>query len=414
MTGNLKNLFFKHREYIYIILIAITFMAYVLSYALLSISTFLFVLFFFSDTRTSLKLKWYKIKSNKMVLLFVLYFVCQCIGLSYSENIDYGLKRVNTVLPTLFLPAIMYAEYLNKNVFYNVLRFLRFYVVLIFTIFLIIHVFIDGRTLHVFALYVLTDKLGISQFYMVFIFIIPLISTLNELINKKNLIVSILYLACLLFFVFLFSNKTSILMLLLIFSIKIINHFKNRTRLFKMSVFLVIPMLLALLVYNTTGIKHKFDIMLKSTDFNIEIIKTKNKVTYTKNTLEHRLLINYLSIKEIVNNFPFGTGTGDYQDVLNKNYEEIHFKLGIKEKFNNHNQYISEALKTGVLGGIVFITLLFCLFKSVGLRNQFYYIILLLFTIGCFFESYLDRQHGVIIFSFMIPLFYVYENQIKE
>ncbi|WP_417238538.1 O-antigen ligase family protein [Bizionia sp.] len=414
MTGNLKNLFFKHREYIYIILIAITFMAYVLSYALLSISTFLFVLFFFSDTRTSLKLKWYKIKSNKMVLLFVLYFVCQCIGLSYSENIDYGLKRINTLLPILFLPAIIYTEYLNKSVFRKLLKFIRLYVIVVFTIFLSIHVFIDQLSLHVFALFVLTEKLGISQFYMVFIFVIPIIFSLDELIARKNVILNIFYIICLLFFVFLFSNKTSILMLVLVFSIKLIDHFKNEKLLFKLFIFFVTPMLLALLVYNTTGIKHKFNIMLKSTDFNIEIIKTKNKVTYTKNTLEHRLLINYLSLEEIINHFPFGTGTGDYQDVLNNSYQEVYFKLGIKEKFNNHNQYISEALKTGILGFSIFIILLYCLFKSVNLKNQYYFIILLFFTIGCFFESYLDRQHGVIIFSFMIPLFYVYENQIRE
>jgi len=135
MTGNLKNLFFKHREYIYIMLIAITFMAYVLSYALLSITTFLFVLFFFSDTRTNLKLKWQNIKSNKIVFLFLLFFVCQCVGLSYSENIDYGLKRLNTLLPILFLPAIIYTEYLNKSVFRKLLKFIRLYVIVVFTIF---------------------------------------------------------------------------------------------------------------------------------------------------------------------------------------------------------------------------------------------------------------------------------------
>lgn len=412
MTKDLKNYFFKHRTNIYIILISIVLAAYAVSYALLSISTFLLILFFFLDTHDNLKIKWQKVRSNKIILLYVLYFVTQCIGLVYSENIEYGLRRVNTTLPTLFLPAIIYTEPLNKDLFYKVLKLLKLYILLVFSVFLFIHLAIDGRSLNVFALYMLNEKLGISQFYMLFVLIIPLIFTLNEMIKKQDLLYNAICLVALLFYVFLLSNKTAVFMMMLIFLIKFIDHYKNKSLYFKLGILVVTPLIFGLLAYNTVGVKQKFDVLLKSTDFDIEIIKTKNKVTYTKNTLEHRILINYLSFEELSKNLPFGVGTGDYQDVLNQRYNDVHFKLGMKQQFNNHNQYISEALKTGILGISIFTVLLIYLFKAAIHKNNYYFVVLLLFSLGCFFESYLDRQHGVIIFSFIIPLLYVYENQI--
>ena len=177
-----------------------------------------------------------------------------------------------------------------------------------------------------------------------------------------------------------------------------------------MNILAFVTLLLVVLAYNTTGISQKLDVLTKTTDFDIEIIKTKNKVTFTNNTLEHRILINYLALNEIANSFPLGVGIGDYQDVLNKNYQKIRFKSAMKQGYNNHNQYVSEFLKTGLLGGCIFLILLFYLFKSSNINNEYYLILLLLFSVGCFFESYLDRQHGVFIFSFFIPLFYKYDE----
>lgn len=400
-----KVFFSTHRKQIYGAIIVLLLSAYMVSFALMSITTFVLLLFFFLDSKANLKLKWQHIKSNKIIVLYMLYFICQCIGLIYSSNIGYGLKRVNTLLPILFLPSIVYTEKIDKVFFYKGIEFLRWFVVLVFSGFLIIHVFVEERGLNIFSLLVLKEKLGISQFYMVFILIIPILFTLNELLKNQRQLLNGFLLVLLLFFVLLLSNKTAVLMMFFLFTIKLINVIRGKSLFFKASVFVFIPILLGMLVYNTQGVKQKFEVLLKTTDFDIEVIKTKNKVTYTKNTLEHRMLINYLSAEVILKKFPFGVGTGDYQDVLNKKYQDVHFKLGIKEMFNSHNQYISEFLKTGILGGVMFITLLVYLFKSAEIKNQYYFVLLLLFSIGCCFESYLDRQHGVVIFAFILPLF---------
>jgi hypothetical protein len=150
---------------------------------------------------------------------------------------------------------------------------------------------------------------------------------------------------------------------------------------------------------------------VETTDFDMETIITKNKVTFTKNTIEHRVLINFISIKESLNSLPFGVGTGDYLNILYNNYKKIGFKQGIKEKFNNHNQYLAEFMKTGVFGGFIFISLIFILFKSASINDVFYFYLVLFFSLACFFESYLERQHGIIIFSFILPFFLKFDKE---
>ena len=61
-------------------------------------------------------------------------------------------------------------------------------------------------------------------------------------------------------------------------------------------------------VTQTPILKDRLNVFIKTTDLNLETIITKNKYTQTKNTFEHRLLINYLALKEIGQSLPFGVG----------------------------------------------------------------------------------------------------------
>jgi O-antigen ligase len=192
--------------------------------------------------------------------------------------------------------------------------------------------------------------------------------------------------------------------------IKFIFIFKNNSLVSKVSFSFLIILLIGFISFNVPELEKKINVVLKSTDFDIEIIKTKNKVTVTKNTFEHRLLINYLSIKEVIENSWLGVGTGDYQDFLNEQYREVEFKSGILKKLNNHNQFVAEFLKTGLLGGVIFIILIFNLLNYGVYHYQNYMIVVILFSTACFLESYLDRQHGVMIFAFIIPVFYKYDQ----
>ncbi|WP_417859712.1 O-antigen ligase family protein [Winogradskyella sediminis] len=322
------------------------------------------------------------------------------------------MNRIITQLPILFLPAILLTEELCLKKMDVLLNGFKYWIFTVFLFYITLHVFLDENSLETFVLFIITDRLGISQFYIVFILIIPIITTVNAIRNKKNIPLNIVLLACFVFFLFLLGNKTSVFIL---FTLSILFAFQ-RNRLFnsiwKKVTIVAVGIVIVISAYHMPGIQRRVDILVKTTDFNIETIITKNSVTLTKNTLEHRLLINYITVNEIIDNFPFGVGTGDYQDVLNSNYKAINFKQGIRQRLNNHNQYLSEFLKTGILSGTILLFIMFYLLKCSSFKNQYYIYMVLSFAIACLFESYLDRQHGVIIFAFIIPLFL--QNEIEN
>src|SRR5690606_4122004 len=103
----------------------------------------------------------------------------------------------------------------------------------------------------------------------------------------------------------------------------------------------VLFVFLGLIIVMNDKIEKKLDPIL-TTSTGIEQIMTKNKYTYTRNTLEHRFYIDYLVISDWKNTFPFGLGTGDTQDYLNHLYRENKFLTGIAAELNAHNQYFQE------------------------------------------------------------------------
>ncbi len=351
------------------------------------------------------------IKKTPIYKLFFLLFICQLIGLIYTENLSFGIKKVIMQIPILFLPATILTENINKSYFKKLLCYFKYWTVILSLGLIIWHVYIDQRSLSSFVLYMITDHLGISQFYVIFIVIIPIITASIDIINKQHVLLNSVLVCFYLFFIFLMGNKTSLLFLFLM-----ICFFLYKQKLFTGSLFKKIILGLSIFlffigVYNIPLLQKRIDVLIKTTDFDIETIITKNSVTLTKNTLEHRVIINYITLNEFKNTFPFGVGTGDYQDILNKNYKKINFKQGLKQRLNNHNQYLSELLKTGLLGGLVFLGLIYVLLQSITFNNFYFTILVLAFAIGCLFESYLDRQHGIVIFAFLIPLFLNYEKQ---
>ncbi|WP_225035909.1 O-antigen ligase family protein [Winogradskyella sp. SM1960] len=404
----------KYRPSIYILLIAIVLCSYMVSFAINSIGVGVLCAFFFLDSITNIKAKLQKAKQSRIITLYFLFFILQIVGMLYTDNREFGMKRIITQLPILILPLILLSEELCLKKMNVLLDGFRYWILTVFLFYIAQHVFMDENSLETFVLFIITDRLGISQFYVVFILLIPIITTVNAIRNKKNITLNIILLAFFVFFLFLLGNKTSVFIL---FILSVLFAFQRNTlfnSIWKKVTIIVVGIILVISAYNMPGIQKRVDVLVKTTDFNIETIITKNSVTHTKNTLEHRLLINYITINEVVDNFPFGVGTGDYQDVLNNNYDAINFKQGICHEFNNHNQYLSEFLKTGILSGTVFLLLMFSLIRQSNFNNQYYIYIVLSFAVACLFESYLDRQHGVVIFAFIIPLFLKYEIENKS
>ena len=406
------NSFKKKRPLIYIFLINILISSFVFSYAINSISIILLFVFFFTDSKDNIKYKFKTLKNNKIVVIYVLFFLAQLLGMFYTQNTTTGWVKIQQFLPVFFLPLIAFSEKFSRKQFILNVEFLKVFFTLFFIMYLIFHVFVENQPIGTFVFIVINNKLGMSQFYLAVILLIPFLHCLNQIEHKENrgynLILSIFFFFCLI----ILKNKTTIFILGLTLLFKAFLFLKNKFTVIKTIgiVSLLIGVFLSTIFF-VPGLKKKFAILVKTTDFNIETIITKNKVTHTKNTLEHRVLINNIALKEIKKSFLFGVGTGDYLDLLYFNYKKIYFKQGIRERYNNHNQYFSEFLKTGVFGGVLFIVLIFLLLKSASNKDVFFVYLIMFFSIACFFESYLERQHGILIFSFILPLFLKFDKK---
>ncbi len=392
-----------NRERVFVFLVALTFISYILSYALTNIAIFSFIGFFFWDTKHRIKEKINSFKTNKLVIIYTLFFLIQVIGYFYSSNKTVASRQIEIMLPIFFLPAILSVEKMTKVSFYKIMNCLKYIILLIFSYYLIIHIFIDYRKLNSFVHFTINEKFGISQVFMAFILLIPVLETFRKLQDRQQLYINSSLFLVSIFFIFLLGNKTMLLFISLL-----LGWFFYRININKKvlkGLLLVLFMGLSFTVYKTSILKERIDVVLKTTDLDLKTIITKNKYTITKNTLEHRLLINHLALIEIKKALPFGVGTGDFQEKLNNQYKRVGFKFGISEELNTHNQYFAEFLKTGVLGGFLFIILIFMLLKESYKLQNYTFPIVLLFAIGSIVETYLSRQHGVDAFAFIIPFF---------
>lgn len=392
----------------------IFFMSFIWSFAISSIMYGVFLLFFFIDKKNVInKLK--LLSKNRTILIYGLYFMIILVGLSYSKNWQQGLDKVISLSPLIILPAIWISEQLNLKHFEVILNYVKYLVIFSFLLLIFNHLYIESRQLGTFVQYAIYRRIGASQFYIAFILFIPILHCFYELEKKKQIALNILCITFLFFCVMILNNKTSFV---LAFVLLVVGLFKVlRTSSLKIKILSIITISLVFLILmssSTKEFKTKYEVFVKTTDFDIEIIKTKNSVTYTQNTFEHRILIWYISLSEIIKNLPFGVGTGDYQEVLNNRYEDINFKTGLKLNLNCHNQYFTEFLRTGLLGGAAFLILIFYLIQKASFTDKYYLFMIFSFAISCFFESLLERQHGVMIFAFFIPFFLSYDKELKS
>lgn len=129
------------------------------------------------------------------------------------------------------------------------------------------------------------------------------------------------------------------------------------------------------------------------------------------NSTNLRFGIYHCSIELLKNNPFLGVGTANLQQELNKCYDSLNISALNTRVYNTHNEYINIWLGIGLIGLLVFLSILFISFKK-SLTNDEHLIFLLLFCILCFTENLLSRQHGV--FMFVIFNYYFVFSKSKQ
>jgi O-antigen ligase len=140
----------------------------------------------------------------------------------------------------------------------------------------------------------------------------------------------------------------------------------------------------------------------------IQLQRDLTKNDAINNLLEPRAL-RWASAKELMlGSLLYGHGSGSEVPLLKDVYYEHKLYNSYLNSLNIHSQYMSMVIKTGVVGLLVFLFVLFAGFRRAILLNDgLFCTFLVIVAVVCFSENILDGNKGIFFFAFFYPLFYM-------
>ena len=211
------------------------------------------------------------------------------------------------------------------------------------------------------------------------------------------------------------------LLFLILFLLAAFIHFlstkigKKKTLLFTA----ISPIVFYVLVLITPPLKSQWD---DAKHFTVDFID--NPTTFVSDTTNAdngssvRLIMWTIST-QVLTEHPLGVGTANVDDYLYAKLTKLkQYKLA-KKYYNPHNQYLQSGIEIGVIGLAV---LLLLLIKATNLawkqRNYLLLFVVLNLAFNMLFESMLQRQSGIVFYTFWITFFVAFgayfTNENKE
>ncbi len=115
-----------------------------------------------------------------------------------------------------------------------------------------------------------------------------------------------------------------------------------------------------------------------------------------------RMVVWRESIPAIKKQFPWGTGPGDVQSELQQIYRKYDMEAAENKKLNMHNEFLQQALGSGVIGLFILPFLIFLPWLISARPEKFAgFIFSFLVFSACITESILERQAGTLFTALM-------------
>jgi len=353
---------------------------------------------------------------HKWIFLFGSLFLIIIISTIFSNNITEAIHKLEQKSPILLFPMVFgTTKVLTPVVFKRILTVFVWSTFLgcLFCIANGIKVFLTtGSTnnLHGYGLVALKNMSGFFLGLCCLLSIIYLsINLYKSFLNRETLRANYLdglILIVLFAFLFLLGNRNMlfyITCLIIFFCFKLVPSMKIR---------IIVLASLAFTFFFTILINPYFNKQWKDlADFSkentIQLDKDQSLGrAWGGKTI--RLAIWECSLDILKENWLTGVGVGDTQDELQNAYEKRQFYFASRyNRYNAHNQYIQQAIASGVAGLLVFMACIFIpLFYFIRQRERLIYILFLFcFAFICITESVLETSKGVIWYSFLNSIF---------
>ena len=342
-------------------------------------------------------------------------YVALLVTLLYTEDIDYGIKKLFTMSSIIIFP-IIFALLSKKEIHYVfsiIEKYLLAYIVsvLLFCVGTFTYLFLDSESFlsltTLFPKRIITDlgKYSIHPIYLSIHLGIGLLFSFYILFKQKtrnNKIFLSLVSIPFIFFLMILSNKGVLIGLFVILVLYVLLIFKKKFLKVYLASFIAV-LFISFLVPKT---KNSFMELVKIEDIQVAKI-TPSNIRYTI----------YKTTQELIIQSPLlGYGIGDYNNVLLEKYDKDGNQLLVEGKYNAHNQYVSLLLIGGMMALLAFFTTVgINLIYAIRYNNQLLILLLIFYMIVMFTENILERESGIIFFAFFLNFFglkslYVYEE----
>ncbi|MEN8817179.1 MAG: O-antigen ligase family protein [Nonlabens sp.] len=330
-------------------------------------------------------------------------FIMYLLSLFYTEDLSYGLRKVSTGAALIIFPLVISS--MSKRCLSYILerRYYLMWCFIVATLILNVGAFIifsqqytfDEVVLH-FINIIRSDISGwkIHPIYLSMHIGVAMIFSLflvQKGLNWKKLTALILINLVFIGFLLIMIKKGPIIALILVAAYLVL-MFKNK--LLSLVFALCAVGLVAVIILNPK-VNDRFSELLQIQDADESLTNSTN--------------IRYSIYKCVTNEIPqagfLGYGIGDGKNQLIDCYQEDAAFLAI-HRYNSHNQFLGIILNVGYLGLLFFtLFLLYHLIRAFSKKNYLFIALLLFYCIVMFSENILERENGVIFFSFFINLF---------
>jgi len=359
--------------------------------------------------RRILDFKHIEIQNKLLLIVFIIFYIWQIIGILYSDNTKEGWRNIVLRLPFILFPLFLISP--EDKIQQNIMKLLRIFALSTFFYLIVCFGYAFYRSLYIkngilvfnpnlpvetWLNYFYGSEFAFSQhpsylsMYILFSVYIAFESFFVMSVSKTRRMLWLAVVIVFLFSIYLLSARADILATLLTVPFYLFSKMKKikRNRIF-VPVFLISIIILII-------------IFISNPRLNYNLKGDSKKEWSNKLFNESRFDIWESAFNIIRHNIVFGVGTGDIQDELNKEYKFSGKKdLELVKNLNTHNQFIEILVENGLIGLILFLSILgLMFFIAFSGKNIIYIMFLFIILFSFLFETMLNRSAGVSFFSF--------------
>lgn len=355
--------------------------------------------------------KWDRLSFFSMIGFFLLH----AISLTYTQNLDFGIKGLEGKLSLLAFPLVLFSFHLKKE---EVWRILKVFIISIFlaTLYLFFnsarHYFSEGSWLiyHDFS-----EPLDAHPiFYSYYLFLSILVSTFI-LINQNNSSISktfyfLVILLSLTALVFSASKNVTIVSIFFALLLLFKRYVKRGIKWKELTIMLSTMVVLVILASNLSLVQSRMAELSSGSGMeNLQRIRAGERISETDNHSFNgtslRLTFWYLGLDKLKSEerYLIGLSPGDRRDQMNERYLEA--GLRPYQNYNLHNQFVQVLVELGVAGLLVYLLIYIGLIGSaINKSNSLLLIFIAATIIFQLTESILERNKSIVFFLFFFCL----------